>query len=409
MGPASASAPDSLQTRLSGSWHLTFLDANTESLDHQQVMGGGRVLRPNDGVGDPYHHSDLDRDNAEMQDALLQVGLSEDEKYFNAHCRDFLAPINLLNIAAASSSVTVVRDAQSSTFDVTGQREKQSWAWMAVTVKSTWTAAALVQDIQGDHHLSVSQVFQPSPDGQRLTVTLTVHSPRFSPPIDAFVRTYVREPAAPVTTSAVMSSPPNEPAAATTVGPGRARDPSGVPVRLGAVPPGSPLRGDGFDALRFGMPADDLRRVTPCYLSSAGSPPVGPPRRLFCSNYDFNGLRMALTLILGSDNTLAVIELEAAGLSEKDGLKAIDVMLSYLERAVGNLPAATGQPVTAASVFAALTHQLAANPTSRVFSVAVTPARVFPNEYVEGMVGALRGGAAGHQTVQYTVGLSWRP
>jgi hypothetical protein len=105
-----------------------------------------------------------------------------------------------------------VRDAQSSTFDVTGEREKQSWARMAVTVKSTWTAAALVENIQGDHHLSVWQLFQPSPDGRRLTVTLTVDSPRFSPPINRFMRTYVREPAAAVTSSAV-SPPPNEPAA----------------------------------------------------------------------------------------------------------------------------------------------------------------------------------------------------
>jgi hypothetical protein len=409
-GAAPVSASDSLQTRLSGRWHLTFLDANAESLDHQQVVRGRRVPRPNDdGLWKGYHpftgdgrdaNGDLNDDEAEMQNDLVQASLSWDEKYFNAHSRDFLGPINLLNIAAAPSTVTMVRDAQSNTFDVTGQREKQSLAWMAVTVKSTWTAEALVQDIQGDHHLRASQGFEPSPDGQTLTVTLTVRSPRLSPPINHFTRTYVREPAGPVTTLDVSLSPPNEPVAA-TVGPGRALDPSGVPVRLGAVPPGSPLRGDGFDALRFGTTADDLRRVTPCYLSTVAD------SRLSCSNYDFDGLRMALTLILGSDNRLAAIDLQAAGLSEEDGLKATDVVLSYLKRAVGNLP--TGQPVTAASIFGALTRQRAANPSSRVFSVAVTPARVFPNEYVAGTVVAVRDGAVFHQTVRYTVSLSWRP
>jgi len=132
-----------------------------------------------------------------MQNDLLQASLSWDEEYFNAHSKDFLAPIHVLNIAAAASTVTMVRDAQSSTFDVTGQREKQSWASMAVAVTSTWTAAALVQEIRGDHHLSLSQMFQPSPDGQTLTVTLTVRSPRFSPPIKRFTRAYVREPAVP--------------------------------------------------------------------------------------------------------------------------------------------------------------------------------------------------------------------
>jgi len=66
---------------------------------------------------------------------------------------------------------------------------------MTVAVKSTWTAEALVQDIRGDHHLGLSQLFEPSPDGHILTVTLTVRSPRFSPPINRFTRTYVREPA----------------------------------------------------------------------------------------------------------------------------------------------------------------------------------------------------------------------
>jgi hypothetical protein len=199
---------DSLQTRLSGSWHLTFLDANAESLDHQQVVRGRRVVRPNDDrLWKGYHpftgdgrdaNADLNDDEAEMQNDLLQASLSWDEKYFNAHSKDFLAPIRLLNIAVASRTVTMVRDAQSSTFDVTGQREKQSWVSMPVTVKSTWTAAALVQDIQGDHDLRLSQVFQPSPDGQTLTVTLSVHSPRFSPPNKPLSRTYVRESAAPV-------------------------------------------------------------------------------------------------------------------------------------------------------------------------------------------------------------------
>jgi hypothetical protein len=209
-GAAQGSTSDSVQTRLSGSWHLTFLDSNAESLDHQQVVRGRRVPRPNDdALWKGYHpftgdgrdaNGDLNDDEAEMQNDLIQASLSWDEKYFNAHSKDFLAPIHLLNIAAASRTVAMVRDAQSSTFDVTGQREKQSWASMAVTVKSTWTTAALVQDILGDHHLSLSQVFQPSPDGQTLTVTLRVRSPRFSPPISAFTRTYVREPAAPPVT-----------------------------------------------------------------------------------------------------------------------------------------------------------------------------------------------------------------
>ncbi len=408
-GAATGSASDSLQTRLSGSWHLTFLDANAEGLDHQQVMRAGRVLRPREDIGinfqsiqccAPDPEAELDRDDAEMRIGFLQASLSGDEKYFNAHSRDLLAPINLLNIATASSTVTMVHDTQSSTFDVTGRREKQSWAWMPVTVKSTWTAAALVQDIRGDHHAQGVAGAQPSPDGQTLTVSLAVSSPQFSPPIYRFMRTYVREPASPVTTPAESPPPPDEPAA-TAVGPGRALDPSGVPVHLGAAPPGTPLRGDGFDALRFGMTADDLRGVTPCYLTSVAN------QRLTCSNYDFSGLRMALTLSLGSDNSLIAIELEAAGLSKKEGLRATDVVLSYLEGAVGNLPA--GQPLTAASIFGALTRQRAANPTSRVCSVAVTPARVFPNEYVEGTVTAMRESAFLHQTVRYTVSLSWRP
>jgi len=218
-GATPRSASDSLETRLSGSWHLTFLDANAESLDHQQVVRSRRVPRPNDdALWKGYHpftgdgrdaNGDLNDDEAEMQNDLLQASLSWDENYFNAHSRDFLAPIHFLKIAVASSTVTMVRDGQSSTFDVTGQREKRSWTSMAVRVKSAWTAAALVQDIQGDHHLSVSQVFQPSPDGQTLTVTLTVHSPRFSPPINRFTRTYVREPAATVTAPTV--SPPPTP------------------------------------------------------------------------------------------------------------------------------------------------------------------------------------------------------
>ena len=215
-GAAPRSVSDSLQTRLSGSWHLTFLDANAGSLDHQQVMRGRRVVRPNDdGLWKGYHpftgdgrdaNADLNDDEAEMQNDLLQASLSWDEKYFNAHSKDFLAPIRLLNIAVASRTVTMVRDAQSSTFDVTGQREKQSWVSMPVTVKSTWTAAALVQDIQGDHDLRLSQVFQPSPDGQTLTVTLSVHSPLFSPPNKPLTRTYVREPAAPVNDEAQFVS-----------------------------------------------------------------------------------------------------------------------------------------------------------------------------------------------------------
>jgi len=74
-GAAPGPAADSLQTRLSGSWHLTFPDASAERLDHQQVVRGRRVPRPNDdALWKGYHpftgdgrdaNGDLNDDEAE--------------------------------------------------------------------------------------------------------------------------------------------------------------------------------------------------------------------------------------------------------------------------------------------------------------------------------------------------------
>ena len=374
------SALASLQTRLNGAWHLRFADADAERLDELEVSGRRQVVVPRVDTApivDPGARA-LDSELAETASAAALEKARNDEQYLNDH-HMLLAPANHLSIAVTSFTVTIVHDSESSTYSysASGESEKQLWAGIAVNVKSAWTDAALAQEIEGDHDLKLSQVFQPSPDGQALTVTLNVISPKLAPPFKPLTRMYVRVPA-------------------------------GAEGTAPASPAESPLSGDGFGEYHFGMTADAVQRVTACsryYLGNSSSASIGRQPTVSCPVFDFDGLPMKLRLLFGADKTLALIELTWDGSSEQDGVEATDVVLSYLHRAVGDLQTVSGQPTTGKAVFAALAQQLAGDRTSRSSVVTIGPLRVVPNEDVGGHVLATRDRSG--RVIGYSVGLAW--
>jgi hypothetical protein len=404
--------PTPLQARLSGTWQIKFPDAEAQTRDRQAVMQMRQSNVTATGaprIGPPPEAGAFQVLDSVANDAQ-SAAARDDAHYFNFTGRTLLSPATMLSITANGSMATVVRDLESMMFDTTAGGQPRSWAGVPVTVKSAFTNDGLTQDIEGDHHLKVSQSYEPSADGQILTVTVKLLSPSLLPELKLLMRTYVRvsdNSVAPTETVAAGGAPGGVPRefAVPMI---EARYASTLPIRT--PPPGSILTGNGFEGYHFGMTSAEARQVPGCRaykeptnLAVYQRAGVQPP--LTCAEYAFRGQKMSLTLSFGAGNALDDIRLAWRGGSATDALKMADAVLSYLSGAVGHVMTLSGQPLTAQDVSAALAQQLKADPDSSNFSVPIAPPRVFQDEYVA--AGANAGRIGGTRRVEYGVFIQW--
>lgn len=106
--------------------------------------------------------------------------------------RDLLEIAERLSFQVDDASVTITDDLNRVlTFATTGTREKRQLAATEFDAKTTWTGAALTQDIRASS-LQLTEVYLPSKDGRQMIVSIKVVKPQFQPPLKDILRVYVR-------------------------------------------------------------------------------------------------------------------------------------------------------------------------------------------------------------------------
>jgi hypothetical protein len=204
-----------LEARLSGVWQIAASPA-AEARDRQQAdltrqvstpaVETSNIARGGSGAGGNHadvtpHQAfeDLDANLSALESAYVQDQVrkaaqkAEDATaYFNSVGRALLAPADRVDLACAGSVATVALDGASLSYTVSGQAQAERVDGAVVHVTSHWRNGGLVQELQADHDLKIERTFEPSADGQRLTVTVTLVSPKVKPEPRPFVRAYTR-------------------------------------------------------------------------------------------------------------------------------------------------------------------------------------------------------------------------
>ena len=120
-------------------------------------------------------------------------GAGGDAEYYNASVKPsvLIVAVPALKLTLSAKNITLRRAGESVTYDTSGKPQSVTVDTLRVTTTTHWDGASLMQEITGDHHLRMTQVFAPSADGMTLTMTTTVESPGFRTRL-VLSRTYVR-------------------------------------------------------------------------------------------------------------------------------------------------------------------------------------------------------------------------
>jgi hypothetical protein len=112
---------------------------------------------------------------------------------FRRTLRDLLEIAESYAIKVEDGRATVTDDLDRAlVFTLNGRKEKHRLAATEFEARSTWDGVRLALDVEAYGGFRMSQVFQPSEDGQALFVAMVVQKPKFTPPIKNITRVYRR-------------------------------------------------------------------------------------------------------------------------------------------------------------------------------------------------------------------------
>jgi hypothetical protein len=148
-------------------------------------------------VPGPYDAVDTSNDRPlAMYLAVEQNEAQAEQTYLNEVAPHLFSRDNYLAIGLIPLDVTVTGSLEAVDYPANRQPFKAVIAGVSVKVSTERRPTSLVQEITGDHSLKIERTLQPSDDGSELRISLSVLSPKVTPPL-VVTRVYRRLAATP--------------------------------------------------------------------------------------------------------------------------------------------------------------------------------------------------------------------
>ncbi len=187
------SAPD----RLAGQWVFDDDESIEDQRNWRRPVGNGRsaVLNPPPISGRQQPPGDMGQSSGMNPQGVRRYpsANSSFDTAFRRTLRDLLEIAETYSVKVDAGRATFTDDLERAlVFTLNGRKEKHRLAATEFDARSTWDGVRLTLNIEAYGGFRMSQVFQPSEDGQSLFVAMVVQKPTFTPPIKNVTRVYRR-------------------------------------------------------------------------------------------------------------------------------------------------------------------------------------------------------------------------